>query len=346
MNNLYTDYANYIIESINLKKNQVVEIVTPFECESFANILLKVILPYTHDVYITITNTKREDNPHITDDFYLGLMKKEFVRITITSPFTLSRDKYYIESQTEELKEYFHNNISQRTMVSVPNLKWATMLGITQSELLEKIIEISKMENTLKYEVEKLNRLNLKYLNITTGLGTNLSLELTKDFKFNTGILKSKKNIEFKANIPSLEIFTSPYKLGVNGKLVGSKPIFIKDRVIPKFSLEFVDGKVVSQMGLDSALNLDESMNYVGEIGIANFKDSIFYSTLLDENLATHIAIGNSFKMGIKKSEQKKLNYSNYHIDLPIGTSDMKIIGVSNKGFIYELFRDGVYVYS
>jgi hypothetical protein len=24
----------------------------------------------------------------------------------------------------------------------------------------------------------------------------------------------------------------------------------------------------------------------------------------------------------------------------------MKIIGVSNKGFIYELFRDGVYVYS
>ena len=345
MSDRFNEYASYIIKSINLRQNQSVEIVTPNECVYFAERLLKELLSYTHDIYLTITNSKREDNPHLDDSFYDRMIEKEFVRITITSPFTLSRDNYYLDLQTPKLKDYFHKNISQRTMVAIPNNKWASNLGITLGELLDKIINIALRENKLSKYIDKLYDLDIRYLHIKTGIGTDLLIETIKGFKFNTGILKTKKGIEFKANIPSLEIYTSPNKHGVIGKIVGSKPIYIKDRLIGSFQLEFEEGKVIKSIGLDSVLRLDDSMYYLGEIGLAEYDNEVFCSTIIDENLSTHIALGNSYRFGIPSKYYNDLNYSEYHVDLPIGTNDMLVEAKDKEGNIVTIFKDGNFIF-
>ncbi len=318
------DYALYIIKSLNLKDEQPVEIVSPIECRELSDLLRGYLLNDIRDVYITYTNhlsgyQKRDVS------FYDELIKKGFVRITIVSSFTLPKSKEYLESQYPKLRSYFYNNIAQRVMCAYPNSTWARSLGINYSELKKRIIELSLKGNEMLKYIDKLNSLPIRSLYITTSLGTNLRLELTNGFKFNSGLLETNDGISFLPNIPALEIYTSPLKNGVNGVVVGSKPVYIRNHVVSDFYIEFNNGEIVNSKGLDFIIRLDKSLNYVGEIGISLFTDTIFYNTLLDENTATHIALGNSYNMGILKSERGKINRSKYHIDLPFGTSDMMI---------------------
>ncbi len=318
------DYASYIIKSLNLKNEQPVEIVTPIECKELADILKKFLINDDREIYITYTNhlsgyQKRDVS------FYDDLIKRCFVRITIVSSFTVPKSKEYLESQFPKLRSYFYNNIAQRVMCAYPNITWARSLGINYSELKKRIIELSIKENEMLKYIDRLNSLPIRSLYITTSLGTNLKLELTKGFSFNSGILKTNEGISFLPNIPALEIYTSPKKDGVNGIVVGSKPVYIRNHVVSSFYIEFDNGQIINQKGIEFITRLDNSLNYVGEIGISLYTDNIFYNTLLDENTATHIALGNSYNMGILKSERGKINRSQYHFDLPFGTSDMMI---------------------
>ena len=317
------DYATYIIKSLNLN-NEPVEIVSPIECKELVDVLKEMLVNSSFTVYVTFTNFI-DNYSERNKEFYDKLMSEKFVRITVVSSFTIPKSKGYLESQTPKIRSYFYNNTSQRVMCAYPNITWARRLGINYSELKRRIIDLSLKENEMLKYIDKLNSLPIRSLFITTSLGTNLRMELTKGFSFNSGIIKTVDGISFLPNIPALEIYTSPIKDRVDGIVVGSKPVYINNHVIKDFMIEFENGKIINSKGLDFIVSMDESLNYVGEIGISIYTDMIFYNTLLDENTATHIALGNSYNMGVLKSERGKLNRSKYHIDLPFGTNDIMI---------------------
>ncbi len=50
------EYANYIIQSLNLKENQPVEIVSPIECKELVDILKNILIKDSRNVYVTFTN--------------------------------------------------------------------------------------------------------------------------------------------------------------------------------------------------------------------------------------------------------------------------------------------------
>lgn len=320
------EYSNYILKCINLTSGQYVEIISPIECKELVEVLRYNLLMSDINLYITYTN---EDELYYKSidrsmEFYDRLIKLQFTRIIISSSFTKKSD-IFLDSQYDAIKLYFMQFSHQKVVVAYPSEIWANTIGISYLELKNRIIDLSLRNNPLTQYIDDLFDLDIKYANIKTPLGTNLWMEFTNNFRFSDGYLKTTDGIPYKANIPSLEIFTSPIKESLNGIIVGSKAICINGSVIKNFSCEFKNGKIVRNIGLNSLLSLEPNLAYCGELGIAFYSDFIFYNTLLDENLATHIAIGNSYNCGIRKSEQHKLNKSLYHFDLPIGTKDMII---------------------
>ena len=334
------DYADFVIRAANLRSGQTVEIVSPKECSEIVKILTDLLIKQKIKVVITYTNEEDEYYAHRLESFYDDLIDENFARITIISSFIKPRSPKYIAHQTLKLKNYFHNNISQRTIMAYPNENWANMIGIQYLELKNRMIDLSLRDNLLSAYIDSLGELDIVSACIKSQLGTNLHLKFTEGFRFFDAYLRTSNGIPFKANVPSLEIFAAPDKYSVNGIIVGSKPVYVNNRVIKGFSAEFKDGRIINSKGLDSLISVDDSLKYVGEIGIAFYSDFVFYNTLLDENLSTHIALGNAYKMGVRKKEYNKINESPYHIDLPIGDKSLIIEFMNKDDLVVAIFKN------
>ena len=334
------DYADFVIRAANLRFGQTVEIVSPKECSEIVKLLTDLLLKQRIKVVTTYTNEVDEYYAHRSDSFYDDLIDENFARITVISSFIEPRSPKYISHQTPKLKNYFHENISQRVIMAYPNEKWANMIGISYLELKNRIIDLSLRDNLLSAYIDSLAELDIVKAHIKNDLGTDLKLEFTYGFRFSDAYLRTSNGVPFKANVPSLEIFAAPDKYSLNGIIVGSKPVYVNNRVITGFSATFKDGRIISSKGLESLLNVDESLRYVGELGIAFYSDFVFYNTLLDENLSTHIALGNAYKMGVRKKEFSKINESLYHIDLPIGDKSLIIEFMDKDNNIVAIFKN------
>ena len=81
-------------------------------------------------------------------------------------------------------------------------------------------------------------------------------------------------------------------------------------------------------------------------VTISIYDDMVFYNTLLDENTATHLALGNSYNLGIKKSERGRINRSKYHIDLPFGTNDIMISFLDKNDNLLAVFNNNEVIFN
>ena len=60
--------------------------------------------------------------------------------------------------------------------------------------------------------------------------------------------------------------------------------------------------------------------------------DRVFYDTLLDENAASHIALGQGFPFLITEDDRGRANESQIHIDFMIGRPEMHVTGITADG--------------
>lgn len=87
--------------------------------------------------------------------------------------------------------------------------------------------------------------MQLQWIHIRNKLGTDLKIELPEDHIWLGGSDISEDGIEFIANMPTEEIFTSPARNGVNGRVVSSMPLNYNGSLIEDFSFTFKDGEIV-----------------------------------------------------------------------------------------------------
>ena len=59
--------------------------------------------------------------------------------------------------------------------------------------------------------------------------------------------------------------------------------------------------------------------------------DTVFYDTLLDENAASHIALGHGFGF-LAPDTPERVNESTIHLDFMIGSPEMRITGITRSG--------------
>jgi aminopeptidase len=266
-------------------------------------------------------------------------------------------------------------------IVSAAMPGWAKKVFPNKSEedatelLWDKIFDICRVRNVnpvaawTKHREQLIARCN--YLNEKQyrelryrGRGTDLRVGLPDNHVW-LGGGQEKKGIYHMPNIPTEEVFTTPHRERVNGTVTNTKPLAMRGMYVPKFSLTFVDGKVVKAVAndgfayLDNLLESDAGARYLGEVALVPHSSPIsqsgilFYNGLYDENAACHLALGRAYREGIKDSigiseedfMAKGGNESAIHVDFMIGNETLAVDGVLADGSVEAIMRNGEWVF-
>jgi len=210
---------------------------------------------------------------------------------------------------------------------------------------------------------QKVNYLNNKrYTKLHyTAPGTDLTIELPKNHLWVGAGSVNEKGVEFMANMPTEEVFTVPFRTGVNGTVASTKPLSYSGNIIDRFSITFENGKIVDVKAeegeeiLKRLVETDEGSHYLGEVALVPFDSPIsqsnilFFNTLFDENASNHLAIGSAYafcieggkKMTPAELKENGLNESMTHVDFMIGSAEMDIDGILEDGSSEPIFRAG-----
>lgn len=288
------------------------------------------------------------------------------------------------QTKFKEANEITMSNKARWSILSVPNVEWAKKVfpDLTDEEAVEKLwkqilfsthvneendpIKDWKEHNAvLRKRMDILNSFNFKSLHFINDEGTDLTIELVKNHIWCGGSEYAQDGVEFNANMPTEEIFCMPYKHGVNGKVVSTKPLNYNGTLISRFELTFVDGEVIAYKAddnidtLTSLINFDEGSRYIGEVALVPFHSPIsqsnilFYNTLYDENASCHLALGRAYPINVKggiemtQEELDKIgsNNSMTHVDFMFGSSSMNITGTTLDGQEVPVFKDGDFIF-
>jgi aminopeptidase len=177
-----------------------------------------------------------------------------------------------------------------------------------------------------------------------TGPGTDLTVGLFPSSRWLAARFKSAFGVEHYANLPSEETFTTPDPARTEGVVTATKPLDVQGTVVDGLRVRFENGRAV-EIDADSGADVlrgraakDEGAARLGEVALVDKagriaeSGSVFFNTLLDENAASHIALGNAYPMATDPSEAERLNNSEIHIDFMIGSNDVSVSGVTSSG--------------
>jgi aminopeptidase len=98
---------------------------------------------------------------------------------------------------------------------------------------------------------------------------------------------------------------------------------------------------------LRAKADLDEGAARLGELALVDGNGrigplgTVFYDTLLDENAASHIALGHGFPFTVSGDDLLRVNESRTHIDFMIGSPELEVTGVTGSGERVPVLRDG-----
>ncbi|MDR1541739.1 MAG: aminopeptidase [Clostridiales bacterium] len=289
-----------------------------------------------------------------------------------------SRSKALKQHSTNLISNKFRWSI-----IAAPSPEWAVKVfpGESPEEAVEKlwnaiaeaarvnandpVAEWERHNRNFKKRSKVLNEKKFKSLKYKNSLGTDFIVELPKGHIWLGGSEKDVNGITFNPNIPTEEIFTLPHRFGANGRVVSSMPLAYNGKLIENFELTFKDGEAVSfkaeknQDILESILDNDPGSRRLGEIALVPADSPItrmgilFYETLFDENASCHLALGKAYPscldgtQGLSEEELEKLGVNNslLHVDFMIGTDDLSIIGVSEDGTEFTVFKDGMFTF-
>ncbi len=133
-------------------------------------------------------------------------------------------------------------------------------------------------------------------------------------------------------NLPSEEIFTAPDPERVDGEVRSTKPLVVGGTIVRGLRVRFEGGRAVS-FDADEGGELlaqyaarDDGACRLGEVALVDGDgrigplDTVFYDTLIDENAASHIALGSAYEFTVDESDHPRLNRSQIHIDFMIGS--------------------------
>ena len=93
----------------------------------------------------------------------------------------------------------------------------------------------------------------------------------------------------------------------------------------------------------------DADASRLGEVALVDREGrigplgTVFYTTLLDENAASHIALGSGYELPVGEEDVPRINKSGIHIDFMIGGDDVAATGVTADGDEVPVLRDGTW---
>jgi aminopeptidase len=230
---------------------------------------------------------------------------------------------------------------------------WEQVAHVCRLDEPDPIAAWTARLDTLVATAQKLDGLALDALRLE-GPGTDLTIGLLPASRWQCGRFETIDGIVHAPNIPTEEVFTSPDPERVDGVVRATKPLFTSGAMISGIRMRFESGRAVEIDADEGAGTLralcerDPGAARLGEVALVDREgrigplDTIFYDTLLDENAASHIALGQGFEFAVAE-DAERVNRSEIHIDFMIGSDDIAVTGLLRDGAPVPLLRDGAW---
>jgi len=296
----------------------------------------------------TLITTVHQTNFKHTKPFSDLRVKNAMTWVVITAPVDGWPEKVFPDLPPEDRKAQFWDTIFELCRVKQPD-------------------PVSVWKNHVNELVTRRDYLNHKrYAALRlTAPGTDLMAGLPKGHVWRAARMTSQNGIDFTANIPTEEVFTIPHKDKTEGIVTSTKPLSFGGSLIEDFSLAFSEGRVVKatakkgEESLCKLLETDEGASRLGEVALVPHSSPIsqsgllFYNTLIDENAASHIALGRALMFNIEGGEAMSDeefaavggNHSLIHIDFMIGSGEMDVDGLTEGGMAEPIMRSGEWAF-
>jgi aminopeptidase len=186
------------------------------------------------------------------------------------------------------------------------------------------------------------------------GPGTDITVGLLPSSRWQAADFETAAGIRHFPNVPSEETFTTPDPERVDGHVTATMPLEVYGSNISGIRVEFAGGRAVrvdadqGAEALRAVAAKDEGASRLGELALVDREGrigplrTVFYDTLIDENAASHIALGNGYLLGVEdESEHGRVNQSQVHVDFMIGRPDLDVDGITREDDRVPLLRDG-----
>jgi len=196
------------------------------------------------------------------------------------------------------------------------------------------------------------------------GPGTDLRVGLADDHLWLGGGTTARNGRYCIPNMPTEEVFTTPHKDRVEGRVTSTKPLSYSGTMIEDISVRFEAGRIVEahaargEQVLQRMIETDEGARRLGEVSLVPHSSPIassgllFMNTLFDENAACHIALGQAYSTCLKNGDSltpeqlasRGANESLIHVDWMIGSNHIDVDGISADGNSTPVMRGGEWV--
>jgi aminopeptidase len=143
--------------------------------------------------------------------------------------------------------------------------------------------------------------------------------------------------------------------------VTATKPLSHQGTMIEGIQVRFEKGRIVEAHAsrgeevLRKLIDTDDGARKLGEVALVPHSSPIassgmeFLNTLIDENAASHIALGQAYSSCVKHGDKlskeelatKGANDSLIHVDWMIGSDKLDIDGVTAGGTVEPLMRGG-----
>jgi aminopeptidase len=240
---------------------------------------------------------------------------------------------------------------------------WDAIIAASRADQAAPVTAWKEHDAKLHARADWLNNRRYSALHFR-GPGTDLRVGLADDHLWLGGGTTARNGRYCIPNIPTEEVFTTPHKDRVEGRVTSTKPLSYQGTMIENISVRFEGGLIVeahAERGnevLQRMIETDEGARRLGEVALVPHSSPIassgllFMNTLFDENAASHIALGQAYSTCLKDGDNlspeqlalRGANNSLIHVDWMIGSNRMDVNGISATGDSDPVMRAGEWV--
>jgi aminopeptidase len=294
--------------------------------------------------------------PHLFDDL---------------DPERLGRDVF---PRIKEWTEVINARTVNWCIAPGPSEKWARLVhpeldaDAALERLWEQVLHVCRLDgddpevawrernDALKSIAERLTERRFDAVRLH-GAGTDLTVGLLPTSRWLGGGEETVEGVAHMANLPTEEVFTTPDPARVDGIVRATKPLYTQGRIIDGLTVRFEGGRAVhidanSEADADILRTLvaqDDGGTRLGEVALVDREgrigplDTVFYDTLLDENAASHLALGTAYETAVAEEDRERVNSSAIHVDFMVGSDDVDVDGITRDGDRVPVLRQSVW---